>query len=296
MDFSTIIIQFLNGLAIGSILILLSLGLTIVFGMMGIVNIAHGVFYMLGAYLAHTLALHLQINFSIVLIIAFGSNFLLGCLLETSAIRPLVKWNRIPIHFMIMTLGVAFISQELFKMIWGPETKLVEIPGFLQGIMQVGPIIYSKYWLFVIGFTLAITLVISVFFNKAGTGILVKSLLMNNSVSQALGTNAASLNTLVFGLGSGIAGIAGVLAAPILTASTNMCFDMIMIMFVVIIFGGLGSLLGVVVSGLIIGMVLSFGTSFVSGTFANVFVFIVMIVILMIKPLGLFGRPGLLKL
>jgi branched-chain amino acid transport system permease protein len=296
MDIFLIIIQFLNGLAIGSILILLSLGLTIIFGMRGIVNIAHGVFYMLGAYLAHTFALYLQINFAIVLIIAFGCNFLLGCLLETLAIKPLVKWNRIPIHFMIMTLGFAFISQELFKMIWGPEIKLVEIPGFLQGVVQMGPIIYPKYWLFVIGFTLVITLVISIFFNKTGIGILVQSLLMNNSVSQALGTNAALLNTLVFGFGSGVAGIAGVLAAPILTASTNMCFDMIMLMFVVIIFGGLGSLLGVVVSGLIIGMVLSFGTSLVNGTFANIFVFIVMIAILMIKPLGLFGRPGLLKL
>jgi branched-subunit amino acid ABC-type transport system permease component len=296
MDFVTIIIQFLNGLAIGSILILLSLGLSIVFGMRGIVNVAHGVFYMLGAYLAHTLALYLQINFWIVLLIASASNFILGCMLEIFTIKPLIKWNRIPIHFMILTLGFAFISQELFKMIWGPEIKLVEIPGFLQGVMQLGPIIYPKYWLFVIGFTLSLSLVIGVFFNKAGIGILVQSLLMNDNVSQALGTNAALLNTLVFGLGAGVAGIAGVLASPILTVSTNMCFDMLMIMFVVIIFGGLGSLLGVVVSGLIIGMVLSFSTGLVHGTFANVFVFIVLIAILMLKPLGLFGRPGLLKL
>ena len=100
MEFVTIVIQFMNGLAIGSILILLSLGLGIVFGMRGIVNAAHGVFYMVGAYLAHTFSIHVQINFWIIILVAFWSNFLLGCILEISGIKPLIKWGREPAHLL----------------------------------------------------------------------------------------------------------------------------------------------------------------------------------------------------
>lgn len=293
---TTFTIQFLNGLTIGSILILLTLGLNIVFGLRGIVNGAHGIYYMLGAYFGHTMATHLQMNFWLVLLIAFGTCFFLGCFQEILGIRPLVKWNRESGHILVATIGSAYIAQELVKMIWGAEVKLAEIPAFLKGVIHLGPIIYSKYWLFIIGFTALLTGIIGLFFTKAGIGILVRSLVMNDKVSQALGTNATLLNTFVFGLGVGLAGIAGVLAAPILTVSTNMCFDMFMIMFVVIIFGGLGSLLGVVISGCIIGVTLSFATGMVNGTFAYILVFVVMIAIIMVKPLGLFGRPGFLKL
>jgi branched-chain amino acid transport system permease protein len=118
----------------------------------------------------------------------------------------------------------------------------------------------------------------------------VRSVAINNEISQALGTNAPVLNTLIFGLGTGVAGVAGVLAGPILSVDPNMAFELLIMLFVVIIFGGLGSLLGVVVSGVIIGTILSLGTALLTGTLAKIAVFVIMVAILIIKPSGLFGR------
>jgi len=131
-------------------------------------------------------------------------------------------------------------------------------------------------------------------FMRTGLGILVQSITMNSEVTQALGTNAPRINTAVFGLGTGIAGIAGVMSGPILGVEPNMAFDLLIVLFVVIIFGGLGSLLGVVVSGIIVGMIISFGTAFMTGMVAKILVFGVMIAILLVRPLGLFGKTGIL--
>lgn len=288
-----LILQTLNGLTIGSIFILLASGLTIVFGLQGIVNVAHGVFYMLGAYLTITLMPALK-NFWLALIVAFGFNFLLGCLLEITALRALVRWKREATHALVFTLGLAIVFRELVKITWGAVPQLADVPVFLQGIISLGPIHYPIYWLFIIFFTMFILIGLGFFFTKTGLGILVQSIALNNEMTQALGTNSPRINTLIFGLGTGIAGIAGVMAGPVLGVEPNICFDLLILLFVVIIFGGLGSLLGVVVSGIIIGLVISFGTAFLTGMIAKILAFVVMIAILLIRPLGLFGRPGIL--
>ena len=289
----TAVLQVLNGLTIGAIYILLASGLTIVFGLQGIVNIAHGVFYMLGAYLAITL--YPKIGFALTVVAVFVVTALLGLGLEVTGVRPLVRWRRPGTQVLVLTLGVAIIASELTKLAWGPVPQLSDVPASLTGVVSLGPILYPKYWLFVMAFTAVFMTALAVAFNRTTLGILVQSIALNSEISQAMGTNAPRINSMVFALGSGVAGIAGVLAGPILSVYPTMCFDLLIILFVVVILGGLGSLLGIVVSGILIGLVNAFGVAYLTGTAGNILAFAVMIAVLVFRPLGLFGRAGILK-
>ena len=289
----TAVLQVLNGLTIGAIYILLASGLTIVFGLQGIVNIAHGVFYMLGAYLAITL--YPRIGFALTIVAVFLVTALLGLGLEVTGVRPLVRWRRPGTQVLVLTLGVAIIASELTKLAWGPVPQLSDVPAGLTGVVSLGSILYPKYWLFVMAFTAVFMTALAVAFNRTTLGILVQSIALNSEISQAMGTNAPRINSMVFALGSGVAGIAGVLAGPILSVYPTMCFDLLIILFVVVILGGLGSLLGIVVSGILIGLVNAFGVAYLTGTAGNILAFAVMIAVLVFRPLGLFGRAGILK-
>jgi branched-subunit amino acid ABC-type transport system permease component len=295
MNLVSFFLQMLNGLTIASIYILLASGLTIVFGLQGVVNCAHGLFYMLGAYIGLTVVIKLGLSFWLALPVAFIINFLLGAGFEIAGIRALTKWRRDFTHFIILTLGFAIFGQEVVKILWGAVPQLLTLPQSLQGVVQIGPIIYPKYWLFIIGFMIIFMLGLYLFFSRTGLGILVQSISINSEVTQTLGTNAPKINTFVFGIGTGVAGVAGVLAGPLFSVDINMAFELLVIMFVVIIFGGLGSLMGVVVSGLIVGLVLAFGTALLTGMIAKMLVFAVMILILLIRPLGLFGKGSMLE-
>lgn len=286
-------LQVLNGLTIGAIYILLASGLSIVFGLQGIVNIAHGVFYMLGAYLA--IGLYPRIGFPATLVVVFVAMALLGLVLELVGVRPLVRWKRHGMQVLVVTLGVAIIASEVTKLIWGPVPQLSEVPEALAGTMALGPVVYPTYWLFVIAFTAVFMGLLALAFYRTTLGILVQSIALNSEISQAMGTNAPRINSLVFALGTGVAGVAGVLAGPILSVYPTMCFDLLIILFVVVILGGLGSLLGIVVSGVLIGLVNAFGVAYLTGTIGNIAAFGVMIGVLIFRPLGLFGRAGILK-
>ncbi len=287
------VLQALNGLTIGAIYILLAAGLTIVFGLQGIVNVAHGAFFMLGAYLA--IDLHPRLGFGLTLAAVFVVTGLLGLGLELIGIRPLVRWRRHGMQVLVLTLGVAIIAVEVTKLIWGPVPQLSEVPPALAGALVLGPIVYPKYWLFVIAFTAAFMALLAVVFYRTTLGILVQSIALNSDISQAMGTNAPRINSLVFALGTGVAGVAGVLGGPILSVYPSMAFDLLMILFVVVILGGLGSLLGILVSGILVGMLEAFGVAYLTGTAGKIFAFAVMIAVLIVRPLGLFGRAGIVK-
>ena len=286
----TFILQLLNGLTIAAIYVLLASGLTIVLGLQGIINVAHGFFYMLGAYLALTLTSRVGLSFWLDLPAAFLINFLVGAALEMLLLRPLTRWRRDHSHQIILTIGFAVLGTEVVKLVWGAVPQIAPVPPALTGVITLGPIIYPKYWVFVMGCAMAVMVGLWLFFTRTGLGILVRSITINREVSEALGTNGPLLTTLVFGLGTGIAGLAGVLAGPILSVDPNMSFELLMILFVVIILGGLGSLMGTVVSGILIGTVIAFGTALFSGMVAKILVFGFMIAILIVRPLGLFGR------
>ena len=290
---TTVLLQVLNGLTIGAIYILLASGLTIVFGLQGIVNVAHGVFYMLGAYLA--LSLYPRVGFALTLVIAFLVTALLGLVLELAGVRPLVRWKREGTQVLVLTLGVAIIASEVTKLIWGAVPQQSEVPPALAGVVTVGPLSYPIYWLFVIAFTAAFMALLALAFYKTTLGILVQAIALNRDIAEAMGTNAPRISSMVFALGTGVAGMAGVLAGPILSVYPTMCFDLLMILFVVVILGGLGSLMGIVVSGMLIGLVNAFGVAYLTGTAGSIFAFAVMIGVLIFRPLGLFGRAGILK-
>jgi branched-chain amino acid transport system permease protein len=287
----SILLQLLNGLTTGAIYILLASGLTIVFGLQRIVNAAHGVFYMLGAYLAIDLAGRL--GFPLTLAVAFAASAVLGLVLERTAIRPLIRWRRDPTHVLILTLGVAIAASEVTKLVWGPVPRLADVPRALAGSVRIAGLIYPAYWLFVMAFTTVLMVAIAIVFHKTTLGALVRSIALNREISEALGTNAPDVSSKVFALGAGLAGLAGALAAPILLVTPTMCFDLLMVLFVIVILGGLGSLLGVVASGVLVGVVNSFGVAYLTGTAGTIFVFAVMIVALIVRPQGLFGREGL---
>jgi len=288
-----VILQVLNGLTIGAIYILLAAGLTIVFGLQGIVNVAHGVFYMLGAYVAITL--YPKLGFAPSMIVVFVVTALLGLALELACIRPLVRWRRPGLQVLVVTLGVAIVATEVTKLVWGPVPQLSEVPVALRGSVTIGPIVYPLYWIFVMAFTTLFMGLLAIAFHWTTLGILVQSIALNSDISQAMGTNAARINSMVFALGAGVAGVAGVLAGPIVSVYPTMGFDLLMLLFVVVILGGLGSLLGSVVGGILVGLVSAFGVAYLTGTAGNIFAFACMIAVLVYRPLGLFGRPGILK-
>ncbi|HEX7127572.1 MAG TPA: branched-chain amino acid ABC transporter permease [Thermodesulfobacteriota bacterium] len=288
-----IVLQVLNGLTIGAIYILLAAGLTIVFGLQGIINVAHGVFYMLGAYLG--IGLTPTLGFPLALVVAFVVNAALGLLLEVAGIRPLVRWKRDGMQVLVVTLGIAIVASEVAKLVWGPVPRTSDIPDGLAGVITIGPIVYPTYWLFVMAFTAVLMGGLALAFHRTTLGIIVQSIALDGEVSQAMGTNAPRVNSLVFALGTGVAGVAGVLAGPILSVYPTMCFDLLMILFVVVILGGLGSLAGVVVAGVLVGQVTAFGVAYLSGTAGTILAFAAMIAVLVFRPLGLFGRAGILK-
>ncbi len=285
--------QVMNGLTIGAIYILLASGLTIVFGLQGVVNVAHGVFYMLGAYLAIDLYPHLGLP--VTLIVVFAAVAALGVIVERTAVRPLVTSKRDAVQVLIVTLGVAIIASEVTKMVWGPVPRLSEVPPALSGSVRFLGLTYPVYWLFVIAFTAALMAALGLAFNFTTLGAMVQATALDAETAQTMGINVPSLNSIVFGLGAGVAGVAGVLAGPILSVYPTMCFDLLMMLFVIVILGGLGSLLGVVVSGLLVGWVNAFGVAYLNGTIGTICVFAVMIAVLVVRPLGLLGRPGILE-
>jgi branched-chain amino acid transport system permease protein len=284
--------QVMNGLTIGAIYILLASGLTIVFGLQGIVNVAHGIFYMLGAYLA--IDLYPLIGLPLTIVVVFGAVAGLGLIVERTAVRPLVNGKRDAVQVLIVTLGVAIIASELTKIVWGPVPRLSEVPPALSGSVQFLGLRYPAYWLFVIAFTAALMTALGLAFNFTTLGAMVQAIALDPDTAQAMGINVPAINSMVFALGAGVAGVAGVLAGPILSVYPTMCFDLLMILFVIVILGGLGSLLGVVVSGLLVGCVNAFGVAYLHGTTGTICVFAVMIVVLVVRPLGLLGRPGIL--
>lgn len=289
----TVVLQVLNGLTIGAIYILLAAGLTIVFGLQGIVNVAHGVFYMLGAYLG--IQLTPTIGFPLALAVAFVVNAALGLGLELVGIRPLVRWKRDGMQVLVVTLGIAIVASEVAKLAFGPVPQTSDIPDGLSGVLEIGPIVYPTYWLFVIALTAVLMGGLAFAFHRTTLGIVVQSIALNSDISQTMGTNAPRVNSLVFALGTGVAGVAGVLAGPILSVYPTMCFDLLMILFVVVILGGLGSVGGVVLAGVLVGQVTAFGVAYLSGTAGNILAFAAMIAVLVFRPLGLFGRAGILK-
>jgi branched-chain amino acid transport system permease protein len=283
--------QFLAAISYGMLLFLISAGLSLIFGVSRIVNFAHGVLFMLGAYLAVSVALLGSPSlglFAAGLIAAAAGLFLLGVLIETGLLRRIY---RAPHEFqLLLTFALVFIMGDLVKLIWGRADYGMEVPALLTGSTRAFGVTFPVYRLFLI--VLGLVVAAGLWFALARTrwGILVRAATMDRQMLGALGVDTRRLFTAVFALGAALAGLGGALAAPIVAVGPGLHVQVIIEAFVVVVIGGMGSVMGALVGSLLVGVVNAFGLLAFPGL-AVVLTFALMALILVVRPWGLFGAP-----
>ncbi len=278
--------QGMHGLAYGMILFLLASGLTLIFGMMGILNLAHATFFMLSAYLCYQVIAWTG-SFWLALLIAPIVTGIIGVLLERFLLRKVHAFGHI--GELILTVGVSLVILESVKVFWGTESLPVPVPNVLQGLVTVGGLDYPIYRLFIIGLSLVILIVLMLILYKTRLGMVVRAAVSDADMVDALGINVPLVFMLVFGVGTWMAGVAGVAIAPILTVFPGLADQVGMDAFIVVVVGGFGSLGGALLVAIICGLLNSYGVQFVS-QLAPVLMYIFMAIVLVFKPMGLFGE------
>jgi len=282
-----ILIQLLNGIQYGLLLFLLSTGLTLIFGVMGIINLAHGSFFMIGAYGAFYFTA-LGFGPALVLPLALVVALMLGLFTEMTVLRPL--YGRDHLDQVMLTFGLILVFNESASLIFGPEIKSLPIPEWLRGVVPLsGGHAYPRYRLFVTGAGLAVGGALWLLIHRTRLGMIIRAGAVNREMVAALGINIRWVYSGVFALGSGLAALSGLLAAPILSLHPGMGEEIIILTFVVVVVGGLGSLRGALIASLLIGAVDTFGKSLLP-QLSSVFVYTLMVVVLVLRPHGLFSR------
>ncbi len=278
--------QGIHGLAYGMVLFLVASGLTLIFGMMGILNLAHASFFMLAAYFSYTV-LKLTGNFWLAMLIAPVAAASLGVLVERFLLRRVHAFGHI--GELILTLGVGLVILESVKAFWGTVNLPLPPPESLQGLINIGGMEYPVYRLFVIAMALLLLVFLAIILYKTRLGMVVRAAVSDSGMVNALGINVPLVFMLVFGVGTWMAGVAGVAIAPILTVFPGLADQMGLDAFIVVVVGGFGSLAGAFIVSIICGLLNSYGVQFVS-SLAPVLMFIFMAIVLGIKPMGLFGE------
>jgi branched-chain amino acid transport system permease protein len=276
----------LNTLALAGLLFLVSVGLSLVFGILRVVNFAHGVFYMLGAYLGFT-AVALSGSFWLSLVLVPPVVGVIGALLEASTLRFI--YRRPPIYQLLLTFGLALILEESIHVIYGPTAKGIDPPAFLQGGIELPGLFYPRYRLFLVVLGLAVGIGVWLFLQRTRAGLVIRAVAQNSEMADCLGADVARVRTLVFGAACALAGLGGVAAAPMTTAYLGMGISVIVDAFVVVVIGGLGSILGSMAGSLIVGAAQTWGAYYLPET-AMVIMYAVMGAILIFRPWGLFGE------
>jgi branched-chain amino acid transport system permease protein len=278
--------QGIHGLAYGMVLFLVASGLTLIFGMMDILNLAHAAFFMLAAYFCYQF-LSMTGNFWAALLLAPVATAFFGVLLERFLLRRIHAFGLM--SQLVVTVGVSLVILAGVKIFWGTESLPVKIPPILRGLVMIGGMDYPIYRLFVIGLSLVVLAIMAILLYKTRIGKIVRAAVSDADMVNALGINIPLVFTFVFGVGIWLAGVAGVVIAPILTVFPGLADQMGMDAFVVVITGGFGSLTGAFIVSIIFGLLSSYGVQFVS-TLAPVLMFAFMAIVLAIRPLGLFGE------
>jgi branched-chain amino acid transport system permease protein len=280
------IAQGLNGLAYGMLLFLLASGLTLIFGMMGILNLAHASFFMLSAYFCHTI-LQMTDNFWLALLIAPLITAFFGVICERLFLRKVHAFGHI--GELLITVGISLVILEAVKFFWGTESFLVAVPESLKGFIPIVDLNYPLYRIFIIGLALLILALLAIILYKTRLGMVVRAAVSDADMVNALGVNVPLVFMLVFGIGTWLAGVAGVIITPILTVFPGMADQVGMDAFVVVVTGGFGSLLGAFIVALFLGELNAFGIQFIP-KLAPVLMFGFMAIVLAFKPMGLFGE------
>lgn len=288
MEPSVLLLHVFNGLVNGAFYALLSLGLAVIFGMLRVVNFMHGALYMLGAFGAYILLQEVGIGFGLALILAPLLVGMLGMLLERLLLRHLYALD--PLYNLLLTFGLTLFLQDGMRLFFGIQGQPYGTPGWLRGAVDLGVVVYPTYRLFVIGFSLLVCVLVWYALERTRLGMVVRAATERPDLTRALGINVDRWITPVFGFGAALAALAGVLAAPMRNVSPLMGADLIITVFAVVVIGGLGSILGSVVSGFLVGVVTALGALFYPAL-ANTLVFILMALVLLLRPAGLFGNP-----
>ena len=296
--------QLLNGLQLGIMLFLMSAGLTLVFGIMQVINLAHGSFYMIGAYVGATVAARTG-SFLLGLMAALPATALAGMLVETLVLRRLYKKEHL--DQVLATFGLIMFFNELTRILWGRQPLFMDVPPWLSGSVEIIPgVPYPSYRIAVIAVGIIVAVLLYLLFTRTRLGMQIRAGASNREMAGALGVNIRLLYTLVFGLGTLLAGLAGVMAGPILAVEAGMGESVLILTFVVIVIGGIGSIRGALVGALLVGLVDTLGRAFlpmllrtvfsaayadgVAASLASMSVYILMAAILVWRPRGLL--PG----
>jgi branched-chain amino acid transport system permease protein len=298
--------QCLNGLQFGLLLFLLAAGLTLVFGIMDMVNLAHGSLYMVGAYFAATFVA-LTDSFVIGAILALGATVLVGMAVEVVALRRL--YGRDHLDHVLGTFGLILFFNELVSIVWGPAGLSLPLPAWLSTSVELIPgVYYPTYRLAIIVTALAVALFLYVVVMRTRVGMLIRAGASNREMVGALGVDIKLLYTLVFGLGAALAGLAGLMQAPILTVQIGMGENILILAFVVIVIGGIGSIRGAFIAAVFVGLVDTVGRAFLpdllrlvlstsaastaARALSSMLIYLLMAIVLVVRPAGLFPAPG----
>src|ERR1700722_14514300 len=281
--------QLLLGLINGSFYALLSLGLAVIFGMLNIINFAHGALYMMGAFTAYLLLQYLGINYWAALVITPILIGALGVVIERLFLQHLRKLDHL--YGLILTFGLALIIEGLFRNTYGSSGQPYTVPDALQGGRNLGFMFLPNYRAWVIAVSLVVCFATWFVIERTKLGSYLRAATENPTLVRAFGINVPRMITLTYGFGVALAGFAGVLAAPVYNVSPQMGSNLIIVVFAVVVIGGMGSIMGAIVTGFGLGVIEGLTKVFWSEA-SNTVIFAIMIIVLLIRPAGLFGRSA----
>lgn len=281
--------QLLLGLVNGAFYALLSLGLAVIFGLLGIVNFAHGALYMLGAFAAWIMLDKFGLNYWYALVLAPLAVGLLGVVIERLFLKHLYKLD--PIYGLLLTFGLALIFEGVFRELYGASGQNYNVPELLQGATNLGFMILPNYRAWVVLVSLVVCLGTWFLIERTRLGAYLRAGTENAPLLQTFGVNVPVMVMCTYGAGAALAALAGVLAAPIIQVSPMMGSNLVIVVFAVVVIGGMGSILGSVITGLALGLVEGMTRVFYPEA-SNIVVFVVMVLVLMVRPAGLFGKEA----
>jgi len=282
-----IIQSLVDGLSLTSILMMISIGLVITFGVMKVINVAHGELIMIGAYTTYVVTTILQLPFIIALVASFIVSAIVGLIMEVTIIKRL--YGR-PLETLLATFGASIALQQISKIIFGPGGKSVSNP--MSEVLIVGDVVIPYFRLFIIIFSITIFLITVFIMFKTKFGMQLRSISENRNMSECLGLNTVKIDSLTFAIGSGLAGLAGSVLAPLKSISPTMGGEFLVDSFMVVVLGGVGSLSGTALGSFIIGEGNVLMTIVTTEILAKVLIFVLVIIIIRFKPEGLFKIEG----
>jgi branched-chain amino acid transport system permease protein len=279
--------QLMLGLVNGSFYAMLSLGLAVIFGLMGVVNFAHGAFYALGAFAALLSLQHLGINYWAALVLSPLLVGLLGIVVERLLLRHIYRLE--PLYGLLLTFGMALVIEGLLHQYFGASGQSYPVPAALRGVFNLGFMILPIYRAWVILVSMVVCFSVWFIIERTSLGGTLRAATENAPLLQAFGVNVPLLVAVTYGGGVALAALAGVLSAPVILVSPQMGSSLVIVVFAVVVIGGMGSILGAVVSGLSLGVIEGF-TKVLYPEASNIVVFLIMALVLIVRPAGLFGK------